>query len=103
GRAGTADHIDRVEVISGPGATLWGANAMNGVINIITRSAAETQGTFLKAVAGNDERGASVRYGDAIAGGHYRAYLKYADRDGKKVQGGAEIGDDSRRVSGGLR
>ena len=97
------DDIDRIEVISGPGATLWGANAVNGVINIITKSASQTQGLFAKAVGGNDERGASLRYGGAIGGGHYRAYLKYMDRDGKKVEGGAQIGDDSRRVTGGMR
>src|SRR3954463_7981715 len=49
------DDIERIEVISGPGATLWGANAMNGVINIITRSARETQGTLLRASAGDQE------------------------------------------------
>ena len=50
------EDIDRIEVISGPGATLWGANAVNGVINIITRSAADTQGTLLAGGAGNREK-----------------------------------------------
>src|SRR5690349_1132575 len=56
------EDIDRIEVISGPGATLWGANAMNGVINIITRSAHETSGGLLRVVGGNREAAASVRY-----------------------------------------
>ena len=56
------DDIDRIEVISGPGATLWGANAVNGVINIITRKSADTQGGVLEVGGGNLERnvGAAV-------------------------------------------
>jgi len=56
------DDVARIEVISGPGATFWGANAMNGVINIITRTAAETQGALAAAGCGNLQRNASVRY-----------------------------------------
>jgi iron complex outermembrane receptor protein len=97
------DDIERIEVISGPGATLWGANAVNGVINIITKPARETQGVLAKVAAGNDERGAALRYGGALDGGNFRAFLKYSDRDGKGVQDGPAIGDDSRRVYGGLR
>src|SRR5690242_7779121 len=67
------DDIDRIEVISGPGATLWGANAVNGVINIITLPAVKTQGTLVRAVAGSDERGATVRYGGELPnGGNFR-------------------------------
>ncbi len=47
------EDIDRIEVISGPGAALWGANAVNGVINIITRNSADTQGGAVKVEAGN--------------------------------------------------
>src|SRR5690606_23773852 len=47
------EDIERIEVISGPGGTLWGANAVNGVINIITRSAAQTQGAYVEAAAGS--------------------------------------------------
>ena len=60
------DDIDRIEVISGPGATLWGANAMNGVINIITRSARETRGTLLRLDAGPEEQAAALRYGGEL-------------------------------------
>ena len=57
------EDIDRIEVISGPGATLWGANAMNGVINVITRASYLTQGTFVDAAAGNQEQDLNARYG----------------------------------------
>jgi iron complex outermembrane recepter protein len=60
------EDIDRIEVISGVGATLWGANAMNGVINIITRSSYLTQGTFADLGAGTQEQLLGVRYGDRL-------------------------------------
>jgi iron complex outermembrane recepter protein len=58
--------VDRIEVISGPGATLWGANAMNGVINIITRPAEVTDGTLVSAAAGSMESNAAARYGGRL-------------------------------------
>src|SRR4029079_905266 len=58
------EDVDRIEVIRGPGGTLWGANSVNGVINIITRSSRDTQGAYATAGAGTEERGfAGVRYG----------------------------------------
>jgi iron complex outermembrane receptor protein len=75
------EDVDRIEVIRGPGATLWGANAVDGVINIITKSAKNTQGGLVAAEAGSEERTAeSVRYG-AKAGDntYYRIYGKYFD------------------------
>ena len=76
------EDIDRIEVIRGPGAALWGANAVNGVINIITKKASETQGGLLVAGAGNEEKGfASLRYGKELGDQTYgRAYVKYNDR-----------------------
>jgi len=73
--------IDRIEVIRGPGGTLWGANAVNGVINIITKSSKETQGGRLSASGGSERRGAgSVRHGGK-SGEHfnYRVYGQYFD------------------------
>jgi iron complex outermembrane receptor protein len=60
--------IERIEVIRGPGATLWGANAVNGVINVITRRATDTQGVLAAAGGGNRESTASARYGAALGG-----------------------------------
>jgi iron complex outermembrane recepter protein len=71
------EDIERIEVISGPGGALWGANAVNGVINIITRTAGDTQGGVLEARAGNLESGAAVQYGGALGRrAHYRLYAR---------------------------
>ena len=99
----TLDDIDRIEVISGPGATLWGANAVNGVINISTVPASRSQGLLLRAVAGTDERGASVRHGGTLGSGHYRVYAKYWDRDNQRLSTGSEVMDASRRANAGFR
>ena len=72
------EDVERIEVVSGPGSTLWGANAVNGVINIITKSARETQGAFVEAGAGGElEDFAGMRYGGKSASGvAWRAYGK---------------------------
>jgi iron complex outermembrane receptor protein len=98
------EDIDRIEVISGPGATLWGANAVNGVINIITRSAAATQGTLVSASAGKDERNGAVRHGGVLGnGGHYRVYGKYAANDDVERENGARTRTGWRRQQAGFR
>ncbi|HEV8700874.1 MAG TPA: TonB-dependent receptor [Candidatus Polarisedimenticolia bacterium] len=81
--------IERIEVIRGPGATLWGTNAVNGVINIITRSAQATQGTYASLRGGNEDRAvATGRFGGKTAGGlAFRAYGKFSDRDAEFHQG----------------
>lgn len=77
------EDIDRIEVIRGPGATLWGANAVNGVINIITKKAQDTQGGYASFTAGNQDRALmATRYGAKLGdAGYVRAYAKYDERD----------------------
>jgi iron complex outermembrane receptor protein len=81
--------IERIEVISGPGGTLWGSNAMNGVVNVITKGSAETQGGLLDAKAGNFVSRAAGRWGGALpGGGTYRVYaLGFRDGDTRLVNG----------------
>ncbi|MEK8051757.1 TonB-dependent receptor [Ideonella sp. DXS22W] len=74
------EDIERIEVIRGPGAALWGANAVNGVINIITRQARDTQGTLVAASTGTLERGSlALRHGGTLPGGHWRAWISHQD------------------------
>lgn len=67
------EDIERIEVVRGPGASVWGANAVNGVINIITKSAKETPGTFVTLGGGTEERG----FGTVRHGGHVNDELSY--------------------------
>jgi iron complex outermembrane receptor protein len=76
------EDIERIEVIRGPGASLWGSNAVNGVINITTRHARDTQGTFLSATLGTEEQAGAVRYGGKFGdSGFFRVFGQYTDRD----------------------
>jgi len=98
------EDIDRIEVVRGPGATLWGANAVNGVINIVTRSSHDTPGVFVQAGSGNeDPADAEVRYGGRAGGAAYRAYAKYVVRDSQRFSTGASAGDRRRRSQAGIR
>ena len=69
------EDVERIEVISGPGGTLWGANAVNGVINVITRKASDTQGGIAALDAGTSDSRGALRYGDKLGDvGAWRAY-----------------------------
>ncbi|MGN2253747.1 TonB-dependent receptor plug domain-containing protein [Frateuria sp. GZRe12] len=71
------ENIERIEVISGPGGALWGANAVNGVINIITRNTSEADGGLLAVRVGNLESSAAVQYGGVLGkDAHYRVYAR---------------------------
>ncbi len=85
------EDIDRIEVIRGPGATLWGANAVNGIINIITRSSHDSHGGLVTAGSGSLEKSfASVRYSAALGDdASYRVFAKYFDRDELPAVAGA--------------
>jgi iron complex outermembrane receptor protein len=97
------DDVERIEVISGPGATLWGANAMNGVINIITRRAEDSQGTLVRVDAGAEEKDAALRYGGTLGSGAYRVYAKWFDRGETELSDGAGAGDDWNLFQTGFR
>lgn len=98
------ENIERIEVISGPGATLYGANAVNGVINIITRNSAATQGGVLDVGAGNLQRGGSLQYGGRVNENlTYRVYGAGWDFSPYQTATGADANDGWSKPQGGFR
>jgi iron complex outermembrane recepter protein len=99
------EDIERIEVIRGPGGTLWGANAVNGVINIITKHAKETQGWLVTGGGGTEERGfGGVRYGGKLSeNAGYRFYAKYFKRDDLVRRDGGDAADQWQMGQGGFR
>jgi iron complex outermembrane receptor protein len=97
------DDVERIEVVSGPGGALWGVNAVNGVINVITKAAGATQGTLITGGGGNADSDAAVRYGGKIADGHYRVYGKYFDRSHSSTASGAAVKDAGHLAHAGFR
>jgi iron complex outermembrane recepter protein len=98
------EDIDRIEVIRGPGATLWGANAVNGVVNIVTKNSRDSQGLFMQVGTGNeDPADAEVRYGGRAGDATYRAYAKFVDRASQRYSTGIAADDRRRRGQVGAR
>lgn len=99
------EDVDHIEVIRGPGATLWGANAVNGVINITTKNAADTQGFYWTALGGNEELlTTALRYGGKINDkASYRLWGKYRLHDNFVDTSGNERSDDWDFLNSGVR
>jgi iron complex outermembrane receptor protein len=99
------EDIERVEVIRGPGATVWGANAVNGVINIITKSAADTHGKMLVAGGGNIDQGfGTAQYGGSIGDKtDYRVFARYLNNDHFPDLNGQNGDDGWHLLHGGFR
>jgi iron complex outermembrane receptor protein len=96
--------VERIEVVSGPGGTLWGVNAVNGVVNVITRPADQTQGGLLSAGAGNREAQLALRHGGALgADGRFRVYAKQGYRSHTETENGSSVDDASRTTQLGFR
>jgi iron complex outermembrane receptor protein len=98
------EDVDRIEVISGAGSTEWGANAVNGIINVITKRTRDTQGTLVAAGAGNREGGLSLRHGGSIGDrGHYRIYGTRNQRNNSWLPSGTPIRDGLESGQAGFR
>jgi iron complex outermembrane receptor protein len=95
--------IDRIEVVRGPGGSVWGANAVNGVINIVTRPAGDTQGAAVRVSAGSfDGQQAGIRYGGMTHDGAYRVFAQWS-RHEPSIADGQAADDPSRSASTGFR
>jgi iron complex outermembrane receptor protein len=98
------EDVERIEVISGPGASQWGANAVNGVINVITKRAMHTQGTLVTAGGGNREWAGAARHGGKVGvDGHYRVYGMGFQRNNSRLETGLPLMDGSETGQAGFR
>ncbi|MCR8924207.1 TonB-dependent receptor [Dasania sp. GY-MA-18] len=98
------EDVERIEIISGPAAAIWGANAVNGVINIITRSAGNTAGGLISAGAGNMEANVAARYGNKLGeNADYRIYAKFLNRQPSERADGGDQEDGWDSLQTGFR
>lgn len=96
--------IDRIEVISGPAGATWGTNAVNGVINVVTRAATETLGPSVTTTLGDREQALVGRYGFAVAqGAAVRAHVRHFRRDATLLRSGGDNNDATRGTTAGVR
>ena len=98
------ENIERIEVIRGPGGALWGANAVNGVINIITKHTRDTQGETVSALVGNQGASVNLRHGGKIGDdGTYSVYANALNHDQSPKPGGGDAYDEWNDVRTGFR
>lgn len=98
------EDVERIEVVTGPSTALWGSNAVNGLVHVITRQAKDTQGAAATVHAGSDGQGATVRYGGVLGDtGYYRLYVKGYDRRHTERADGSDVRDAARGVQTGFR
>ncbi|RYF37529.1 MAG: TonB-dependent receptor, partial [Comamonadaceae bacterium] len=98
------EDVERIEVVSGPGGTLWGANAVNGVINVITRSSAATEGGLVSASRSRRGGRQAARWGGRLGeAGHLRIYGLALDRDNTSRADGTELPDAATKHQVGFR
>jgi len=97
------EDVERIEVISGPGSTVWGSNAVSGVINVVTRHAATTQGGMLNLQPGDPADAHVARWGGTLRTGHYRVWAKHAAADATQNMLGMRQRDAWHRNLAGFR
>jgi iron complex outermembrane receptor protein len=99
------EDIDRIELVRGPGSSVWGANAVNGVISVVSKPARATPGLLVSGLAGTEAKNmGALRYGGAAGEGvYYRVYGKYGEWNDSRLVGGGDANDAWRRKQAGFR